>query len=381
MSKKWLNILGVLVLVGIMLMPTIHSYANESENVDVGIQESACEAYDELMNSFPESYSTGKRTYPDYYGGSYINDNGQLVVYVTELEIAPITMNNTDSSVVSYQECEYSYNDLNAIMDVLNEYKFAHSESAIAKNFNYYALLDEQNRIEVQLDDCSENKIQEFKDNVYSSEAITFVKAEKPMELYASLCAGDRISSYASGTSYYTGSIGYRAKRNGKIGIVTAGHVIDANDSLYTGVGATVIGKCLTSYNSNGNYDDAFCEITNSSYSPSNTISGTSNALSTTISEPGVGTTVNKVGASSGHTSGKITSINATVSYSNGKTLTNMTQVSLFSEGGDSGGIFYSYVSSSNTRYTLGILTGGNGTTTSYSKANNINAGLETSRY
>lgn len=92
-------------------------------------------------------------------------------------------------------------------------------------------------------------------------------------------------------------------------------------------------------------------------------------------------TKTDKIGASTGHTSGKITSINATITYSDGTTLTNMTEVELYSEGGDSGGIFYSYVSSTNTRYTLGILTGGNGTTTSYSKANEINRGLGTSRY
>lgn len=378
MKKKIIGLLSVLTLLASMITPAEYVNANEPEYTDVGIQESACEAYDELMNSFPLSRSTGEKIYPDYYGGSYINDFGQLVIYVTDMANTPAVLSDIDSSTVVYQQCDYSYSELNELMDILNCYKLQNPDDSIARNFNHYALLDAENRIVVDLDDYSETRIQEFKDHVSSSDAILFVKAEAPMEQYA-LQPGEKISSHAYDTYYYTGSIGYRAERNGIKGLVTAGHVIGANKTLYQGVGEKVIGKCLVS-NVGGSYDAAFCEITDTS-TLSNTLYGTSNVLSTAISEPGVGTLVNKIGAATQHTYGKITSINATVSYIDGPTLTNMTEVELYSEKGDSGGIFYSYVSSTNTRYTLGILTGGNSTTTSYSKANEINKGLGTKRY
>lgn len=379
MKKKVIVFFSLLTLLASLITPTKYAYANELEYTDVGIQESACEAYDEMMNSFPQSRLTGEKIYPNYYGGSYINDSGQLVIYVTDITNTPAVLSDNDSSTVTYQQCDYSYNELNELMDILNSYKLQNPDDSIAQNFNHYALLDAENRIEVSLDDYSAVRIQEFKENVSASDAIIFVEAEVPMEKYA-LNPGGEVSSHLYGSYYSVGSIGYRATRNGKKGIVTAGHVIGANKSLYKGVGESVIGTCLVSVEDNASYDAAFCEITDTN-SLSNTLYGTSNVLSTVISEPGVGTVVNKIGASTIHTSGKITSINATITYTNGVTLTNMTEVALYSEHGDSGGIFYSYVSSTNTRYTLGIVTGGNGTITSYSKANEINKGLGTSRY
>jgi streptogrisin B len=137
----------------------------------------------------------------------------------------------------------------------------------------------------------------------------------------------------------------------------------------------------ISSNTNNGTYDAAFCEVTSSNYSLSNTLAGTSNTLSTTISEPGVGTYVNFLGANSGQVSGYINSTNATITFDSGITTKDLVSVELFTKDGDSGGIFYSYVSSTNVRYTLGILKGGNSTTSYYSKANNINAGLGISRY
>lgn len=348
----------------------------ELESSDVSIQEEASKAYDELMNSFPQSRSTGEKLYPDYYGGSYINDKGQLVVYVTDLNNVPLVASAQSEDSVIYMECEYSYNELNDVMNTLNEYKFENSDSEVANNFNRYALLDRENRIEVRLEEFSEESIQEFKDEIIDSDIIVFVEATKSVEDLVNVNPGGQI---AGDESY--GSMGYRAKKGGKVGIVTAGHVISANENLYLGTGATVIGKCTKSFDGNGSYDAAFCEITNSSYTPTNTLSGTTNTLSTTISEPGVGTFVNKIGYKSGHTYGYIRSTNATIKTTSGATRTNMVEVECYATNGDSGGIFYSYVSSSNIRYTLGVLSAGDGTYTYYSKANTINAQLGTSRY
>lgn len=115
----------------------------------------------------------------------------------------------------------------------------------------------------------------------------------------------------------------------------------------------------------------------------SNILSGTSNTLSTTISEPGVGTTINKIGRSTGHTSGKVISTNVSATFSSGATINNLTTANYSSAAGDSGCVVYSYVSSSNTRLTLGIHTGvsNDGVTRYYTKANEVNAALGTSRY
>ena len=65
-------------------------------------------------------------------------------------------------------------------MDTINEYKCANSDSYVADNFNSYALLDAQNRVEVRLDEYSEEKIQEFKDNVLDSDMIVLLRQTVP---------------------------------------------------------------------------------------------------------------------------------------------------------------------------------------------------------
>lgn len=374
--KKLTKLIGALALIAPILAFSMSTYAAEDENIEVSVQESAAAVYDELMNSFPQSRATGEKIYPDYYGGSYINENEQLIVYVTDLSFAPLVASAENNDTVIYQVCEYSYNELNNVMDTINEYKCANSDSYVADNFNSYALLDAQNRVEVRLDEYSEEKIQEFKDNVLDSDMIVFVEANGSIEDLVNLNAGCQIND---GT--YAGSMGYRVRRNGVDGIVTAGHVIGANKTLYYGATNTAIGTCNVSFSGNGTYDAAFCRITNSSYTPTNTLWGTSNTLSTTISEPGVGTYVNKIGYASGQTGGNITSTNATMTNTSGVTRTNMVEVKCYATNGDSGGIFYSYVSSTNTRYTLGVLSAGDGTYTYYSKANVINSALGTGRY
>ena len=340
--KKFLSL-----LLSALLAVSFVVSASAAENVvDDGVQESAVAAYDELMASFATTYSnSGEKIYPDYYGGSYINDAGQLIVYVTDNVQRPAVL--SDNANVVYEPCTYSYNELLSVMDTLNNYKFSRSNDAIASNFNEFGLYDSENRIIVKLDDLSDESIKEFKENVCDSAVIKFEQGCGPIETEVNVNAGDKIS-FSGGSA----SVGYRVKRDGE---------------------AT---------QQSGNADAAFCAITNSDYSPTNTLSGTSNTLSTTISEPGVGTVINKIGMKTGHTSGKVLSTNVTITFSSGATISNLTSADYESGPGDSGCVVYSYIGSTGARLTLGIHTGASGSGTRYyTKANEVNAALGTSRY
>ena len=95
-------------------------------------------------------------SYPDAYGGAYINDSGKLVIYVVESKIEDSSDidstiedisnfspadNVLDSTTADYvlEPCEYSYTDLNNIMDLLNNYKINNQGSEIANNFKSLA--------------------------------------------------------------------------------------------------------------------------------------------------------------------------------------------------------------------------------------------------
>ncbi|MDR0999740.1 MAG: S1 family peptidase [Clostridiales bacterium] len=366
-------ILFIFIIIAAMIIASAH--ANNFGYNDIEVQEPAANAYERLINLFTASRATGDKLYPDYYGGSFITDDGKLTIYVT-------TTNSVDMNffaplpvdTVEYKECQYSYSQLKNIMNTLNNYKLGNPSSEIAKNFNQFGLFDADNRIIVFLDDLSDEKIQSFKTTVHDSDAIVFKQSVGAMVEEISINPGAEITD-ANGIA----SIGFRARRNGVGGFVTAAHfAINLGEAIFCNGADMAI--CVARQRA-GSVDAAFCEVTNSDYTPTNTLNGTDNTLSTKIREPGVGSIVNKIGRTTGHTYGAIVSTDYTALYSDGTVLTNLTQASYDSEPGDSGGIVYMYFRSREERLTLGIHTSSNGTYACYTKANEINLALETSRY
>lgn len=360
--------------------------SRSSAEADASHQWEANVKLSKLLESFGKTVNRFKEevpNYPAYYGGSYITENGTLVVYLSaDFEQSKQKVSSIiGEGNIDFKAAKYSYSYLSDIMDQLNEFVLNKKDAAAIRNFNAFALMDRENKIIVDLHEYSDASIKNFKRYVSAAEGISFKKSEGEMVLEATLNPGCKAALNTAGTSY--GSYGFAAKRNsdGKVGMVTAGHVINAGQTLYEG--STAIGVCSVRQIS-GSIDASFIPITNpTTYIPSNTLCGTaSDVLSTSTSLPGVGTVVNKRGATTGYTSGTILSTNATwTSPTSGNTLTNITTANYVSDGGDSGGIVYTYISSSGTRPTVGTHIGAIGSTRYYTKASLILSALGLSRY
>ena len=277
------------------------------------------------------------------------------------------------------QHCKHSYGRLTRTISELNVFKLNPANAARSSNFNAYALMDSKNEIWVELLEFNDSKIEEFKRHVNRSSAIAFKKSSGVFkDEVAYLNPGCSAPINAAGTSY--GSYAFRAERtsDGLRGMVTAGHVLGVGGVLYNN--GVAIGTCVASQNS-GSVDAAFIPISNiANYTPSNSLCGTTTVLSTATSLPGAGTACNMVGATTGSASGTIISTNATITFSGG-TLTNMTSADYTSAPGDSGGIIYTYVSSTNTRYSVGIHKGAVGSTKYFTKASLALSALGLARY
>lgn len=89
-------------------------------------QYSSIEKYNKLLDKFKQNRTIegkkGALYYDDYYGGSYINDSGELVVLLT---------NNTDKNKakikdytndvnMTTKQCTYSYNQLMEVINTIN---------------------------------------------------------------------------------------------------------------------------------------------------------------------------------------------------------------------------------------------------------------------
>ena len=339
-------------------------------------QEESAVAYQELKTKVFNSVIGHK-----LYGGAYINDYGRLVINVKGNSLLGTYADGMDlktsfmreckriCSDVEFRKCKFSYDELTEEMDRINAYKVSSNEK-FADEFDYYKLDDRLNCIVVELNNFTEENIEFFKKKVSDCEAIIFTKSKNDDVLDSGILPGASISCLG-----HTGSVGYRVKRNGVNGFVTSAHFVKSGASVTSG--GRVIGYCDVSVNS-GTVDAAFVRVTEGT--PGNTINGMGTTLSTIINEPGVGTMINKCGEYTGATSGRITSTNVTWSYC-GATFTHLTSATYNAMNGDSGGVVYSYISSSGIRPTLGIHRGRTHGESIYVKANEINRVLGTSRY
>ena len=217
--------------------------------------------YEKLMDSFEET-ETGELIYPDYYGGSYIDDDGGFVVCVvaTNAEEKKYTSKSIEETIhasdFKIKSVKYSYNELEEMMEFLNKYKQNTRDSEIAKSWSGHILSDSDNAIFVELDVVSDEQISLFRKEVTDSPMISFINSGGQGVDCANLNPGRGTNNATTGMS---GSMGYRASINGRIGFVTAAHVASVGDVI-KGTSST-IGEVTISQNW-GSVDAAFLEIT-----------------------------------------------------------------------------------------------------------------------
>ena len=204
---------------------------------DASIEEDALKIYEALNSSFV-STRNGNKIYPENYGGNYLDKNGDFVVLIVEGQETKGLDYVPKGAVI--KTCKYSYNELLNILEILKSYKLTDNRE-IYNNFLVFYIDDKLNRVIVELTDTSSSAKQAFRENVSNSDAIIFVKASTKTEFpvtpfnnsnseeieYIPSCAIEtRAAShpFLAGAPFGNVSIGYRAKKDNKIGLVTCGH-------------------------------------------------------------------------------------------------------------------------------------------------------------
>lgn len=191
-GKKILK-LALLVITAVMICPMVSlantepSLASDGEKIinektTRHVEESNSSIlYDKLMDSYEET-AAGELTCPDYYGGSYIDDDGGFVICVVaanaeEEKYASKSIEKTiNSSDFKIRNVTYSYNELEEMMEFLNKYRQGNNDE-IAKSWSGHFLSNSDNAIIVQLDDMSDEQIALFKREVTDSPMIRFAKS------------------------------------------------------------------------------------------------------------------------------------------------------------------------------------------------------------
>lgn len=139
-------------------------------------QEKALDIYANMEKSFHRiTRGSDSITYPDYYGGSYINNNGELVVLTTNKDESTQSdiKSRAKSTDFKMQTCEYSFNELRELNLQITE-KFGNRELVDELKWVAVGLDVEANKVCISLEDCSEQNIDKFKEYVYDSPMLKF---------------------------------------------------------------------------------------------------------------------------------------------------------------------------------------------------------------
>lgn len=274
--------------------------------------------------SIDEMESNVEYNYPDYYGGMYIKDGKLNVLVKGDIEMNKnILMKKVGSSNVAFSSCVYSYSELRRVLDDI--YKNLVNNEGVSSNFVAAKLDDFNNRIVVELKDCSQGGIAEFKKTVADFPSVVYGQGIEEAREEA-LEAGDLVYSYGTG-GLIPATMGYRAKLISQVGWITAAHAFTQGDYVYNN-SAVKIAQCESS-NYGWTVDAAFCVSTNSSYNPVN-------YDSTTPGEIVAGMFIRLRGGYT-YTSGVVTNSSTVCTTASGVILSDVAFGSYSSVGGDSG--------------------------------------------
>ncbi|QIH31383.1 hypothetical protein [Sphingobacterium sp. DR205] len=121
----------------------------------------------------------GKMAYPDYYGGAYVSENGQLTVYIKQdnEQIKQEVIGIAGTKDIAFKCFDYTY--LTELMGRLNDFVRSKKDPKLIENISTFSLLEKENKIEVGLLDCSPEKIGEFRKSVLDSPVLSFKESGK----------------------------------------------------------------------------------------------------------------------------------------------------------------------------------------------------------
>ena len=393
MSKKIIAIFIVISIIVSFYSGLLHCFADYLIETDIlKNEDSAIEQYNRLLQEFTNI--SGIIDYPNYYAGAYLNENGDLVICVTEdsesvlSQLQFITQN--DDLKISKKATPYSC--LEAIMsciwttylEISEDVKHGNvlDENSLLLNdcFVGVGIKQETNSVVVQMNEISERTICAFESRIIRSSCVQFEHCFGAEEQNGNLKSGN-IVRVSSGT----GSVGFRAKmqitqdgvtRYAK-GFFTARHVVDyvgqPVDYLSTdySVVHNYVGTVIAGQYGNS-VDAAFIEVPDYIIDEETRegVSLGSNYF-TYIPE---GATVTMCGAvSTNSLSGEIVNTSYNVSVS-GHSLTDQYRCDYAGAEGDSGGVVYRYINGSNCIVGIhcGILSFWYGNDSYVTKASNI---------
>lgn len=318
------------------------------------------------------------RTYPNYFGGKYINENGELVICLSDNTIENRNlMEEAAGGGIAFKSVKHSYNELSTAKQNLTRWVGACIEKDGAPDGLYgWGIGNEMNCLMVDVKYESEELFRQVYDATGRFSGIVFNimedtdtesnDTEPVLRRYTLIQPGSMISLPIGSMS-----IGFRAMRtlSGKreSGFVTAGHAASYGDSVrINGIVAGTVSSSVCI----GNVDAAFVAFNSSEFVLHNLVYDTMLTLNDQITVLSDNKSVCMSGMTSGYKIGSV--IKASYDYvgETGRLMTNTIRTDCSMARGDSGGIVFTATGS--PRNIVGIIQSGKASETICTRADYI---------
>ncbi len=366
-------------------------------------QEQCLKSYSELLQFFKENSNPNVKydndynvDFPDDYGGIYFdNQCGEVTLCLTNLENQDIYVKYFDKALLNIKEVKYSFDELKEAYNYLVKscYDICISSISLSETFN-------QVNVSVQNDNEKNELLDLLDSHNIDSNIVYFEENSMPIEreqlelnntelnlldndlLYAR--AGEKISLTTTGSTYFaTISANAYDPITHKYGIITAGHLCSKPNALvYSNVDNQPINLASSAYyEESGTCDAGFIPFYPGYDYVSSTAIRNGNNTSQIVDKISIvspamcGIDIVKYGTTTNKTYGTIVSLFSEVTYADDTHLDDVIECNINSSAGDSGGPMG--IDTVNGLCLLGILSGGNGSTTYFIKNSNIEQNLE----
>lgn len=163
----------------------------EETNTIAANNKLSLEMYDKLMNSFGKDWmerESDPDLYPDYYGGSFIDNNGNFVIALTNnsQKVQELLKEALETDNFKTETVQYSYRQMLRVMDSIDEFLINNSipdDHVVLSHFAGAYPDVMENRVKVLFTEINQSIINSFKRDVINSPMVIFEKGEIP-ELY-----------------------------------------------------------------------------------------------------------------------------------------------------------------------------------------------------
>ena len=339
--------------------------------------------YSEMINQqFDALVSHWGGDYPDFYSGSFIKERTfTILVTCKPEEVQDEIWAITGNDQIIIRKVTNSYKELHEAKEQITSEVFNTPNSSAYSHIVAIGVDEIMNDVFIEVYEPSDDILNELHskfDSVFPVRVVESKDLNKPMSNYVTSGTGSTAKVFKSLTTEYA-TISFCAARingsgNTELGFVTTGHLASYGTTML--IVGTAVGK-ISWRSINGTCDAAFVNMNECPYSGyvrSNILS--SNYIIGSSANVGVvGTTYSFHGQSSGISYGTVdnTSIDFTSIGSETYYFTDQIRMHMYTSTvwGDSGGPLVKTASGS-IQYVIGILAGGSGYYSYFTKASNI---------